>query len=288
MKNFIFETAINIWSVSSELQTRIELWKKGNIQTVYLTIDDGRGATWQSSVCPIDVRVNPANEPLQNAVYQIRNSGMQVFLVFNIIGIVLPGFSIRPEFYSLNTLHYNMFHNPFVTWRASYIKECLEQVDCDGVALDYIRVVDEPPIGDPRTKEELVRNAIGQFRSVIPSHLHLQTISNSIYTNLQHQGINFKQWLEDRLIDSVMLFNYNDPFPFQTLSGLNPARTSILISSFNSINNIAVSRSRKEVERIARDLARKFNPKGLGLFTANMFTQEQADAISQTHLLEQR
>jgi len=287
MKLFLFETNVPAWSNPTELDLRISLWKSANISTIFLMVDDGRGATWPSQSTPVDPRITLSNNPLKNAVQKIRNSGIQVFLVVNVIGIVLGVNPIKSEYLIQTGDYYDMWNPAFRDWRIAYLRELFDHTLCDGVVLDYIRT-GKGALIDQTPSSELVADFLFRIRSEVPEHIALMNISNTFYLNPNVQGVNYLQWYQDGLIDSIGIFNYNEQFPFRDVERLPQTSLWILRSSYNLVNNVAVSKSAYEIESSARRILRRFTPAGYGLFTANMFTSEHASVFSQLPLQEKR
>lgn len=287
MKLFIYETNIPSWSNPAILQERINQWKRANISTVFLMVDDGKGATWPSALCPTDPRINTSDEPLKRAVASIRNAGISCILVFNIIGIVQTAMGIKPEWYLPTNDYYNFWNSDFRDWRKNYILEALQHTSCDAIALDYIRT-GRAALQSEIPSSDLVYNFLSELRRSIPSYLQMINVSHTIYIHPNSQGVNYLKWYEHGLIGSILVYNYNEQFPFNDVMKLPQQALWILNSNFNLVNGVAVSKTSEQFENMCRRMYSLFNIAGYGIYNANMLTEEHITTLSALHLQEKR
>lgn len=287
MKLFLYETNIPSWSNPVILAGRIAFWKSSNISTIFLMVDDGKGATWPSTSTPIDPRINLAENPLRVAVELIRNAGIQVILAINIIGIVQGVNPIKQEFILPSGAYYDFWNEAFREWRIAYIKELLSYTGCDAIALDYIRT-GQPALPEQIPSDQLVLEFLERLKTEIPSHISILNVSHTVYAKPNSQGVKYLEWYEKGILDSICIYNYSDQFPFRDIEHLPASALWVLRSSYDLVGGVAVSKPALEVEHSARNINRKFGLAGYGLFTANMFSPEQGKVFSHLHLQEKR
>lgn len=274
MMKFIYETNVPGLIPLSEIQLRVARWKKAGITHVFQNAYDGRGATWNSTYMVIDSRVNPANAKIESDY--IREQGLSLIAVFDIHHAV-TGPAIRNEFLLTPTV-YDLWNTNFVKWRADTLKEYLSLVDCEGIAFDFIRtgllkhtnpdITTEPDI--------VVSNALGALKSEVYPY-PVYSVSPLNIANKRQEGVQIAQWMEQGLIDYACLFHYGADWP--SLDGYDRAKILTLSSSFAqsplaSLSSVAVSKNLRKNMKLNQGL------KGVGLFTANMFTDSQAIALS--------
>jgi uncharacterized lipoprotein YddW (UPF0748 family) len=284
---FVYETHIPAWSSPPVLASRIAQWKQAKIETVFLLVDDGSGATWPSAICPVDPRVTINTHPLRNAVNSIRQAGMSVILVFNIIGIVKPTVQIHPEWYLQTGDYYNLWDEDFQTWRRNYIVEALEYADCDGIAFDYIRT-GRPSLTGETPSDELVENFLLSIKRRLPFHLSMINISHTVYARPNSQGVNFARWYDEGIIESVLVYNYTNQFPFNDVAFIPQKALWILNSNYTLVNGAAVSKTKVEFESMCRIMKRRFPSSGYGIYNANLLTQDHVETLSILNLQEFR
>lgn len=287
MKLCIFESSQPTWSNVESLAARISVWKAAKIETVFLAVDGGWGATWPSTVYVTDPRIPVSENPLPRAVAQLRAAGLSVILVFNVIGITIPAFPIKPEFYMSGSSYYYLWNRAFFDWRKAFILEGLQQTGCDGVALDYIRT-GRGEIGAEEPASLVVRRFVEELRNDMPSHLSLMNVSNSLFVIPNREGVDCINWYKDGLLDSIVIYNYSEQFPFRDLKDIPESALWILRSSYNTQSGVVTPKSKIEVERQSREILRRFSPVGYGLFMAEMFTPQHATVFSELSLQEKR
>jgi len=284
MKKFIYETNIPSWNNPTVLLERIALWNRADISTVFLVVDDGKGATWQSTVCPIDARVNVAQAPLQTAIDVIRSHGISVVLAVNVIGIVQIAQQIKPEYYLPTNDYYNFWNADFYRWRLDYLTEIVQQIQCDGIALDYIRT-GRGALPEEEKSEVLVERFLTQARSIVPSHIPLWNISHTVYNKPNSQGVNYVRWYENGLIQKILVYNYSDQFPFRDVENLPTHDLWVLNINYKLVNAVAVGKTKIEMESYTRKFLHKTKPFAYGMYNANFLNAEQADVLKQLDLI---
>lgn len=278
MIKFIFESNVPGRLTEQEEDIRIARFHDAGITVVFVQVDDGRGASWNSQHLPINT--NSGSGQLDRYVKKMRASGFKVYLVFNIIGIFLSDTPIRPEYLLQDlpphlTVKYNIWLPEFVAWRTAIIQECLSQVPCDGVALDFIRSQKEQTT-EPTSASIVVRNALASFRSV--HDYPMFNMSDSLFVNNPAQGVQVADWLYNKFIDEACLFNYRAQWP--SVSAISEFPIWALGSSYKTVEGVLQPKSYTEIVREIYAAQRKMkNMKAYGLYLANLFTDEQAEAM---------
>lgn len=285
MKLFIYETHIPAWSNSSTLAMRIDQWKRAGISAVFLVVDDGKGSTWPSTICPLDPRIVVESHPLKSAIQTIRRAGISVILVVNVIGIVQIGAQIKPEWYLPSNDYYDLWNVDFFQWRLDYISELVSYTDCDGLALDYIRT-GKPSSQDQLPASTLVRNFLYEVKKRIPFHLSLTNISSTVYVNPNSQGVDFLSWYNEKLVDSILVYNYSDQFPFNDVRNIPEKAMWILNSNMRIVNNTAISKTKQDFDAMCFTMRKRFDPHGYGMYNSNMLTEDHIETLSLLHLRE--
>lgn len=248
-------------------------------------VDDGKGATWPSTVCRQDPRINLSLHPLRTAIDTIRQSGISVILVVNIIGIVQVNEQIKPEWYLPTNDYYDLWNVDFFQWRLDYISELVAYTDCDGISLDYIRT-GKPPGPDQQSSASLVSSFLIEVKKRLPFHMALINISHTIYMNQNSQGVNYLSWYNDKLIDSILVYNYSDQFPFNDIRQIPEQALWILNSNFRLVNNIGISKSKQDFDNMCFTMRKRFNTHGYGIYNSNMLTEDHIQTLSTLQLRE--
>lgn len=276
MKLFTFEASIPSWSSQASLLDGILQWKDAGISTVMLQVDDGNGATWSSTIAPIDVRVSSNPTALKDAIYTIREHGISVILVFCVIGIVRTPNPLKSEYLSPSGDYYDLWNEEFFQWRKNYILECLSLHAADGVALDYIRT-GRPASQGQIPADEIVEKFLLHLRLEMPAHLSLMNISHTVYNNPNSQGVNFLNWYNKNLIDYLCVYNYSNQFPFKDIENLPKNRLWVLTSNYSLINNVAVKKGYREYENQVRSIQQSVKPLYFGSYLAR---QAQTESLA--------
>lgn len=278
--HFVFESAVPGLLPKEEVMRRLSLWKQAGVSFVAVQIDDGHGATWDSSYVPVDVR--SSRSALPAFIDLMHSNGIKVLVVFNVIGLYEPGYSPRPEFLlsglepGLN--YYNIWNSDFVAWRAAELGECLAKVDADAVSLDFLRSGREAINGEVPA-DVAVRAAINAFRDVVDCPM--LNMTNSLYlTRTQPlQGIDVRSWFSSGLFDEFCFFNYNVPWP--DMPWIDHSKVHALGASYNYPTVPAAPLSGRTITNQRGALLRRYpRIKSYGIYTANMMTSEQAWAMA--------
>lgn len=274
MKKFIYETNVPGLLPIEVIQSRINLWKRAGISTVFQVVDDGSGATWNSSVGIIDGRIQPIDAKTETEL--IIDSGFTYVPVFNLT-YAKPGAVQRPELLLPNLNYYDVWNTEFIKWRIDYIKEFLNIRLVDNVGLDFVRSIIEEHETDERPAKEVVLNMIAAIKSIVHP-AQLITISHLLLAKKKQQGIEVVDWLKQELVSSICVFHYNQDW--MRLSEFPTDKIYALASSFKTVNSVNTSLTGIEVYRNAKKLQLLHSDiLGYGVFTANMFTEDQSRAI---------
>lgn len=260
--------------------SRIPLWKAAGFDTVAFHVDDSSGATWPSSLIPQDSRYSPSK--LKDCIDLLHSNGMAAWLVFA-TNLWSPWTreSIRPEFlvggWSQPGYVYRMY-NPWLPsyreWKSDVIAECASKTTADAIILDYFRTGRYAQAGE-EPADVVMRSLLSSIRSKVPAWYNLITCTPWVLN--ASEGVDVVAWKD--LTELSMVFNYSptfDPAPLMPIQH----RVVPITGNYKIVAGSAVALSGEDVARNWRQLTRRLNPPGLGVYLANMLNDEQAKALS--------
>lgn len=283
MTRFIFESDIPSWANAGVLADRLDRWALAGFDTVMLQVDDGHGATWPTQAWNADQRVS--HDVLTKAVAAIHDRGMSVIAcvslaTFNESFSHYPGFRLSRYQFPF----YDFWNEQFRAQRGQMLVDLSIACDLDGIALDYLRTGREA-MGDEAQAESVLTAWLSEVRATISPGVPILSVHHSSYASGVKEGVNLVAWSDAELIDGAVLFNYSPVFPASHAAALMAATTMEvwpLIGNYDWINSAAVTRSGHAVSRTLRQVVRTLSPDGIGLYLANLLTDEQAVAIRDT------
>lgn len=283
MMRFIFESDIPSWSNPDVLKARLDRWVSAGLNAVILQVDDGHGATWQTDAWGADPRVSP--RAIKDAVDTIHRRGLTVvgcvsLAVFNDFYSHYPALKLGDYQFP----YYSFWNQEFRDRRVKMLSDLSQFCDLDALALDYLRTGREAK-GEEPLAETVLHDWMGQVRSTISPGVPLLSVHHSSYASGVKEGVNLIAWSDFDLIDGAVLFNYSSIFPASHLKGLQAATSTdvwALLGNYDWINNQAVIRSGVDVARTWRRAQREISPDGIGIYLANLLTEDQAFAIGNT------
>jgi hypothetical protein len=290
MRKFIFESAIAPWgSQIPTVQPRLDLWKQAGMDSVFILMDDGAGASWPSAL----VKQNPAahipSEPVRRFVDLLHANGISAIFTFNLINYS-PWHPIHPEWLITGTSsrYYNVWNEDFTTWRAQYIAECVNYCTPDAVAIDYCRS-GRPAISEPVSASVAVKNALTKVKELVAQKIPTFAIVDSLHALPNNQGVDLIDWYDSGLISHALLFGYADPFPYANLNDIQASNSALPIwlcgGTYDISGGTVIHKPSRSVERIARSTIHKLHPSAYGLYLANIFNSEQANVMSNLHYM---
>lgn len=283
MMRFIFESDIASWSTPDVLVARLDRWVRAGFDTVMLQVEDGHGATWGTDAWVMDPRVIP--DALKVAVETIHGRGLSVIVCVS-VAVFNDSFSPYPELKlsAFSSPFYNFWHADFRERRLKMIVDLANACDCDGVALDYLRTGREA-LGDEGAAAPMLQAWLGRVRAAMSPGIPLLGVHHSSYASSVREGVNLAGWSHERLIAGSVLFNYETVFPAQhALSLMSSALMRVwpLIGNYDWTDNHAVPRTGRELAGVWRRVRREVSPDGIGVYLANLLTDEQVTAIRNT------
>lgn len=279
MTRFVFESDIPSWSSPAVLSSRLDRWVSAGLDTVMLQVDDGHGATWGTSGWSPDARVTPG--ALKIAVDAIHARGLSV--------VACVSLAIFSDFYShypalklsnFQFPYYNFWSAEFRAKRLQMLVDLASACDLDGIALDYLRTGREA-LSDEVAAELVLTGWLREVRAAISPGVPILSVNHSSYAVAGKEGVNLSAWAGSGLIDGAVLFNYERVFPAAHVPAL-AAPIWALIGNYDWTNNRAVIRPGLSVAHIWRRVQREISPDGIGVYLANLFTEEQATAVRNT------
>lgn len=280
MTRFIFESDIPSWSNAGALEARLDRWALAGFDTVMLQVDDGHGATWDTTGWGADARVPPG--ALKSAVDAIHERGMSVIAcvslaTFNESFSHYPGFKLSRYQFPF----YDFWNAEFRSKRLQMLVDLANACDLDGIALDYLRTGREA-IGDEVVAESVLMDWMQQVRAAISPGVPILSVNHSSYAVTPKEGVNLSAWNGSGLIAGAVLFNYSLVFPSAHVVPTPTTPIWALIGNYDWTNNQAVIRSGLSVAQTWRRVKREICPDGMGVYLANLLTAEQAIAIRNT------
>lgn len=276
MRHAIFESTVPGWSTMDAFSARVQAWKLAGFDTVFLQVDAGTGACWESTIVPADPRVDLAQEPLRRQVDACHDAGLAVVLVFSTaLHATWLAPSVRPEYVGTIPSLYSFWNADFRAWKSDVIAECVRLVDADGVALDYLRTGREAH-EDEVPAAIVVSDFLRSVRSKLDGSCPIMNLNNAVYVQTLREGVDMRQWLADGLIDQMAVFEYGRPFPSARLAGLDPMKLWVITGNYEMVNGSAVPQSGLSVSKAWRQVRQSVSPYGVGLYLANLLTDEQA------------
>jgi len=279
----IFESHIPAWSNPVIRTSRIALWKMAGFNAVYLQIDDTNGATWPSTLMEQDARVSQADEPLRRAVDELHAAGFYVVLDF-VFGVYKLSSPVKPQFSGQNGF-YDFWNSGFREWRSDVVAEAANYVDADAVALDYIRT-GRPANPDESPSADVVLDCIRQVRSKVDQSYDLLAAVGTWHGIASLQGVTIPTWVNSGLVDAVILSNYVAPVPYSEfepiVNACDAKKIWPLTANYDMFSGSAVSRSGQTVAKDWKRLRRQGEFGGLGIYLANLLTDDQATHLNAT------
>ena len=261
---------------------RVQTWKLTGFDTVFLQVDAGTGACWDSTIVPADPRVDLAQEPLRRQVDACHEAGLAVVLVFSTaLHATWLTPSVRPEYVGTIPILYSFWNADFRAWKSDVIAECVRLVDADGVALDYLRTGREAQ-GDELPAATAVSDFLRLVRGKLDGSCPLMNLNSAVYAQSKREGVEMQAWLDAGLIDQMAVFEYDRPFPAARLSGLDASRLWVITGNYTMVNGTATPQSGLDVAKAWRQVQHQVLPYGVGLYLANLMTDEQAEALRHT------
>jgi hypothetical protein len=101
-------------------------------------------------------------------------------------------------------------------------------------------------------------------------------LNNAVYAQSTREGVDMQEWLGSGLIDQMAVFEYGRPFPAARLSGLDTSRLWVITGNYTMVNGTATPQSGLDVAKAWRQVRHAVAPYGVGLYLANLLTDEQA------------
>ena len=280
MTRFIFESDIPSWSNPSVLASRLDRWTSAGLDTVMLQVDDGHGATWPTQAWNADQRV--CHDALKIAVDAIHERGMSAIACVS-LAVFNDSFSHYPELKlgNFQFAFYDFWHAEFRSKRLQMLVDLATACDLDGIALDYLRTGREA-IGEDAPAESVLMSWLQQVRAALSPGVPLLSVHHSSYAVTPKEGVNLSAWSESGLIAGAVLFNYSLVFPAAHVVPTPTTPIWALIGNYDWTNNQAVIRSGLSVAQTWRRVQRELWPDGIGVYLANLFTDEQAKSVRNT------
>ena len=276
LRHAIFESTLPGWSTMDAFSARVQAWKLAGFDTVFLQVDAGTGACWDSTIVPADPRVDLAQEPLRRQVDACHDAGLAVVLVFSTaLHATWLTPSVRPEYVGTIPSLYSFWNADFRAWKSDVIAECVRLVDADGVALDYLRTGREAQ-GDEASAASVLADFLRLVRGKLDGSCPLMNLNNAVYAQSKREGVEMQAWLDAGLIDQMAVFEYGRPFPAARLSGLDASRLWVITGNYTMVNGTATPQSGLDVAKAWRQVRQSVSPYGVGLYLANLLTDEQA------------
>lgn len=281
----IFESDIPSWSTPTTLQSRLDRWCLAGFDTVILQVDDGHGATWSTTAWGLDARVAPS--ALSTAVTAIHARGLRVVACVS-LAAYNPSFSYYSDLRLTNfsSPFYNFWSGEFRSRRLQMLFDLSTSCDVDGIALDYLRTGREA-LGDEIPAASLLTAWLTQVRVAISPGVPLFGVHHSSYASgAVREGVALASWLNASLLDASILFNYDNPFNAAHLLALahtTPKPIWALLGNYDWLNNAPAIRSGLVLAQLWRRVVRDAHPAAVGVYLANLLTDEQVAALPAVH-----
>ena len=274
---FVYESNVPGRLSDYEVERRTDLWKLAGITHVMLQVDDGRGASWESSYLPVNP--NSHASALAEYVSYMYANNLSVILVFNLAGIYMPDSPVRPDLLVSGVTpphyYYNMWSPEVIQWRTRIIEECLSLVRCDMVGLDFVRTGREG-IAETASSADAVQRMLSEIRKVVPYPIAHLSNAGWIGKRPLLQGIDAWRWYREGLVDYSCLFWYINNWP--DLKWVNTERILALAGSYDTTTG--QSKTGMSVHLEHENLMRKYpSLGGYGLYTANKITFQQVELM---------
>ncbi len=283
MYRAIFESNLPGLLSMEEQSRRMTQWQRSGLNTVIVQVDAGTGGCWPSSIMPHDQRVKLSDEPLRRFVDGCHDAGLSVVLDFA-VGCFATWATplVRPDLAEGGPPQmYNYWNPAFRAWKSDAIAECAAYVDADAVALDYLRTGRDPKAGEAPAAE-MVLDVIRQVRAKIDRSYPLVSVNNAVYAPSKREGVDIAGWLDMGAVDVACLFNYTDPYPVHYATGLDASRLWLLSGNYDLVNGKATARNGLTVGKDWRQIMRQVRPAGVGLYLANLLTDDQVFHLNGT------